>query len=436
MRFNSLTFRLLSASLLVVLLFTLAIGFVLERAFRSSLEAGVTENLQLQIYNLLSVAEFDNGELTLPQYLQDDRLNDPLSGLLAIVSNNQTLSWKSESTRWRFELDRFLQQPVLEAGEYESGQWRIADQDYFYRRFLVLWEGRNQQVIPMQFAILQTQTPFLAQLGEYRRQLWSWLGALAIGLLTTWIIVLKWGLKPLARLAQELVRIENGEQSQLQGQYPEEIEPVTGNLNNVLSAEQAQRQRYQQTLTDLAHSLKTPLAVMRNGDLSMEYQDQIERMDQLIGYQLNRAVVSKNSGFVGKPIALNLTVQRLVSALQRVYPQVSFDLTAIAADTQIRMDEKDLMEVLGNLIENACKYGAGKVQITADKNRVQVADNGPGIPASSHEQILQRGVRLDTLDRGQGIGLAIVMDILASYDYDLQIGQASIGGAAFTIRLH
>jgi len=323
----------------------------------------------------------------------------------------------------------------LLSGQAETGEWTIASDPFFYRRYQVVWDINNQE-LPFQLFVMQTQSPFLAQITSFRQQLWGWLIALAVGLLLTWMAVLKWGLVPLRRLAQELLAIESGDQEQLQGRYPTEIEPVTRNLNRVLKAEQDQRQRYRQTLADLAHSLKTPLAVIRSAQETMDQTDvadQVERMDQIIGYQLSRAVVSKKSGFVGAPVEIKPVGERLISALQRVYSDTEFELSADPAQSAIKMDEKDLMEVLGNLIENAAKYGQQKVLVRINGQKLSIQDDGPGIPTDQRQSILQRGIRLDTLNRGQGIGLAIVTDILNSYSLELEIESSPLGGASFTI---
>ncbi|WP_428240646.1 ATP-binding protein [Gynuella sp.] len=434
MRLNSLRSRLLVATLAVTVTFTPLTGFALHKAFRSSLEAGVSEQLQLQIYNLLAEAVLKDNRLEIPFSLRDERLNNPQSGLFAFASTQRKLQWKSGSTRWGKELETFLELPSLESGASESGEWRLGKEKYFYRRFQVVWEDSEQQEIPIQFTVMQTQVPFQAQLKTFTKLLRIWLLALVFGLILAWIAILRWGLQPMRRLAVELRRVEAGKQQQLSGDYPDEIQPITYNLNRVLEAEQDQRERYQKTLADLAHSLKTPLAVMKAAPTHEDLVEQVERMDQIIGYQLNRAVVSKKTGFVGKPCLLLENAERLTKALSRVYPDVHIDTSAVRPDYQMRMDEKDLLEILGNLMENACKYGHGEVRLVAAENEFRIEDNGPGISENERLQVLQRGVRLDSLQRGQGIGMAVVADIISSYDYELIIDDSELGGASFIVR--
>jgi len=430
---NSLKARLMSATLLATVLFTLITAYALERAYRASLEAGVAEQLQLQIYNLLAVADRKDNRIELPFTLQDDRLNDPQSGLFAFAFSQTRLQWKSASTRWTLELESFLELEDLRPGASANGEWLMNGKHYFFRRFQVLWETGPDSSLPVQFVIMQKQAPFLAQIEEFRQRLWIWLAALGGGLALTWLVVLQWGLTPLRRLAVELLRIEIGKQSKLIGQYPEEIAPISRNLNRVLHAEQDQRERYKQTLADLAHSLKTPLAVLKSTDKLSDIQDQVERMDQIVGYQLHRAIVSRATGYVGTQVNLKDQAGRMVSALRKIYPDVHFTWKIEKPFVGVRMDEKDLMEVLGNLIENACKYGSGTVEIGATTNSFSICDNGEGIPENQYEQVLQRGVRLDSLDRGQGIGLAVVSDIVHSYGFSLKISESDLGGACFSV---
>jgi len=433
MKIRSLKARLLSATFLATLMFTLITAVVVERAFRLSMEAGISEQLQLQIFNLLSVTTLTDNRIELPFTLKDDRLNDPKSGFFAFAFTDSRLLWKSGSARWSNEMEAFFNLGSIDNETSDSGTWQIGTTPYFYRRYQVTFQTDPNAPLSVQFVIMQTQSPFLSQLTDFRRSLWISLTLLGLGLLATWLLVLRWGLQPLRRLAVELLRIEIGKQSRLEHEYPDEFIPVSRNLNRVLEAELVQRERYKQTMADLAQSLKTPLAVLKSTDQLSDMHDQVERMDQIIGYQLNRAIISRTTGYVGAEVDLKVQAQRLVSAIGRVYPDVTFEWDFPQYPVMLRMDEKDLMEVLGNLIENACKYGRSRVRITGDRQQFSIADNGGGIAPYHYERVMQRGVRLDSLDRGQGIGLAVVSDILHSYEFELKIESSDLGGACFRV---
>ena len=220
---------------------------------------------------------------------------------------------------------------------------------------------------------------------------------------------------------------------------------LTDNLNRLVQSERKQRERYRQRLGDLAHSLKTPLAVLQNAanqsggeqNISQLVTEQSQRMDQIVRYQLQRAVISQQiTGVVRIPLLEH--VNQVKQALDKVY-QAKAVRCEILVDESIRFqgDQGDLMELLGNLIDNAYKYGAGEVRISASETpealTIVVEDNGGGIPEAQQQSIHQRGTRLDSQEQGQGIGLAVVSDIVAGYKGELVIDDSDLLGARFTL---
>jgi two-component system sensor histidine kinase PhoQ len=316
---------------------------------------------------------------------------------------------------------------------------------YLYQ-YPVVWEsaGREHQYL---INVLETDRPLQIELRAYRNQLVSWLSLLFLLAMLVQYIILRWSLKPLDALALDLKRIESGDAQQLAGTYPLEVQPVTENLNLLLDSERRQRERYRNTLGDLAHSLKTPLAVIRGlAEEALPYaeylnivNEQVERMGQIVQYQLARAVKSR-----GRPMTAGVdvapVVQRIAQALLKVYRDKEVDIELqLPEGLRFAGDERDLMELLGNLLENACKYGTQKVSVSArlqdDNLLINIDDDGPGVSAERRDVVLQRGARLDTSAPGQGIGLAVAVDILSSYDGELSIHEAPLGGARFRILL-
>jgi len=257
-------------------------------------------------------------------------------------------------------------------------------------------------------------------------------------------------------MARDLKRIETGEKDKLGARYPRELQGVTANLNMLIESERKQQSRYRTTLGDLAHSLKTPLAVLTGiipqlkarQDNDKEFisqlqaaDEQLERMNQIVTYQLQRAVQTNNAGSLARRVNIAEATDKVIDALQKVYADKhmlvvrEFDKAA-----QFVGDERDLMEVLGNVLDNAYKYGESEIKVRigreAGAGRVvilQVDDNGKGIPNERLAFVLQRGARADTLAQGQGIGLAVVADIVKSYDGDIQVNASSMGGASIKI---
>ena len=244
--------------------------------------------------------------------------------------------------------------------------------------------------------------------------------------------------------------MESGARERLSDEHPRELLRLTGSLNRLLDSERQQRERYRHSLDDLAHSLKTPLSVLQgateviaakpeNREQVHILQAQIERMSQQIGYQLQRASLRK-SGLVRHRVLLAKVVDNLCDALDKVYRDKQVDVQRqFDAWLEIPMERAALLELLGNLLENAYRLCLGQVRISAaiadGACHLCVEDDGPGVPVDQRERILRRGERLDAQHAGQGIGTAVVKDIIESYDGELFLEDSELGGAAFHVRL-
>jgi len=283
----------------------------------------------------------------------------------------------------------------------------------------------------------------VAGVAVYRRHLWLWLGGSALLLLACQALILGWGLTPLRRLAGEVAAIEAGSAERLMGDYPREVQALTSNLNALLEGERGRRERVRNTLADLAHSLKTPLAVLRSADTADAgfaplVREQTARMEQIVNYQLQRSVGGSHNLLQLVPV-LPL-VQRLRNTLLKVYAdkQIAIEV-AINPQCQFRGDERDFLEIVGNVMDNACKYGRGEVRVSAEGSApasltLAVEDNGSGIPEGERERILRRGTRLDEHGPGHGLGLAVAADILDTYNGNLAIEASALGGVRVVIR--
>ncbi|MEL0063988.1 MAG: ATP-binding protein, partial [Gammaproteobacteria bacterium] len=284
------------------------------------------------------------------------------------------------------------------------------------------------------------------EINAFRNNLWGWLIAGVIVLVAVQAAIMRWGLQPLVKLEGDLKAIETGEKDYLAGGYPREIAGVTRNLNLLLADERRQRERYRNTLADLAHSLKTPLSILKNEAARPELDastgaalnEQVDRMNDIVGYQLERAVAS-SSALYRASVPVAPVVDKLVTALARVYQDKGVVIDADIQAEKFAGDERDLYELLGNLLDNACKYGGGRVVLAlrdgAERLLIQVDDDGTGIAETDHEQVLRRGARLDTRESGQGIGLAVVAEIVDRYDGKIAIRQAALGGASLQVVL-
>jgi two-component system sensor histidine kinase PhoQ len=256
-------------------------------------------------------------------------------------------------------------------------------------------------------------------------------------------------------VVKKLAEVERGQVDRLRGDYPRELALLTNNINELIDSEREHLMRYRNTLGDLAHSLKTPLAVLRAridndgaadaDELRMDVREQVARMDGIVAYQLSRAATTGHQVFAA-PIVIVPHAESLVQSLEKVYARKNvlceFDLDPTA---RFYGELGDLLELLGNLMENAFKWANHRVLLStqtltvAPQRRagllISVEDDGPGIPPDKVEHLLQRGVRGDERVQGHGIGLSIVQDIVRAYRGELSVERShELGGARFVLR--
>ncbi|PYB80614.1 ATP-binding protein [Pseudomonas soli] len=439
---RSLRVRLMLAAALLALLFMLALLPALQKAFSLALQESIEQRLASDVTTLISAARIEHGQLQMPALLPDERFNLPYTGLLGYIFDRQgKLVWQSRATRNR----NINYHPRYDGRGNEFARIHQDDGEEFfvYDVEVRLLGGKSAA---FSIVALQPVREYQDTLNGLREKLYFGFGAALLALMVLLWAGLTWGLRSLRRLSSELDDVESGARDGLSREHPRELLRLTGSLNRLLRSEREQRQRYRDSLDDLAHSLKTPLAVLQGVGESMEQgdreqarvlQSQIERMSQQIDYQLQRASLRK-SGLVKHQVELKPLLDSLCSTLAKVYRdkrvEVGFELPA---DARVPMEQGALLELLGNLLENAYRLCLGQVRVSLREAPGQlelwIEDDGPGVPPDQRERILERGERLDRQHPGQGIGLAVVKDIIDSYDAELSLGDSPLGGAAFRI---
>lgn len=432
---SSLKTRLLVSALVVLSAFVVLTAIILEHAMLERAQAAEKDKLQGIIYGLIgssTVSADKEAQVTLSA-LPDPLLTQPDSGRYAMVfdANNREL-WRSPS---------LIQTPVLNTSS-NMGEWVFSTPDtfslghFFTLSFNIKWFIDDKKSITLKYIVANDSQPHQKQLAKFRTTLWSWLAIPAILLMVIQLLLIGWGLRPMKTIIHQLQRIESGDADSISGDYPKEIQPLRTAINGLLLHEQRQINRYRNALSNLAHSLKTPLAAIRALTESKaetqtpQLTEQIDRLDQIITYQLKRAATAGTQA-LSKPILVRPLVEKISRALEKVYrdQEPSFDIQLDDAFS-LRMDESDLMEVLGNIMDNACKYGKGCCTISTNgKNQIIIEDNGLGFPDNSFEKLLERGFRADTQSDGQGIGLSVCLEILKAYGATLKIGTSALGGA-------
>lgn len=438
---------LLSVSLLLVVFFGATIA-VLDYAFRSAGEEAEESILDGHLMQLLAAAQPDvYGGLTMPPDLPEPRFGTIGSGLYAEMRDGDgNVLWQSRSA---LGLTLTAHRPPP-PGEPVFARETLSDgTPVLALRLAVEWEFPNGELRSYVFEVLESLDSFHAQVAEFRRQLFTWFAALAALLLIAIALLQRRLLRPLRRIENEIGEIERGTRKALTAELPTELAGVARNLNVLIETERGRSERYRKTLDNLAHSLKTPLAAMRSlfRDSALEKQqkqrldEQVQRMDDIVRYQLRKPASVEQPASLLAQIDVNGEATRLVEGLSKVYAangiRIEKQLDPRAA---LRGDKGDFLELLGNLLDNACKWAGGRVRLSIEPLdgggiSISVEDDGPGIPAESREALLQRGVRLDEATPGHGIGLAIVKDLVDSYRGQIAIEESPLGGAAFRITL-
>jgi two-component system sensor histidine kinase PhoQ len=297
--------------------------------------------------------------------------------------------------------------------------------------------------------ILKDATTLKTELSQFNRLTYFRLAmVMAIALLLL-VSAAYWGMRPLTKLKQELIQLQQGHKKSLSQDYPVELQGITTALNQLMDQTDQRQTRYQNAMNDLAHSLKTRLAasiaIIDDDSLDRQQQhqkilEQINDMDHLVQYQLKRAMLGQQ-GLRQQQTAIAPIAQQLAQMLDKIYrdKHVIFTLN-ISASLQLPLSKGDVMELLGNLLENAFRLCGNNVMISAaslDNNIIQlsVEDDGPGVDHAIKQKIIQRGMRADTQSSGQGIGLAVCHELVSSYGGTMTIGTSELGGAAFVIQL-
>jgi len=385
--------------------------------------------------------------------LPDPDFARPGSGLYAVAVGDGGFHWESSSAVGRdFNFLKPLQPGESQfIGPIDTRMGRL----YYYSYGVAFDTEERNKSVQLTMTVAQTEEQFEGANAVYRRTLVIWLSILGVMLIVLQLLLLRWSLTPLRKVASDMSRVERGDSEQLDSQYPLELTGLTERINAFISNEREQRTRYRHTLADLAHSLKTPLAVIRSqlesaaGDEPSRRNGvlvQVRRMDELVAYQLSRAATSGRQTFASAvPIAGH--AEDLVQSLEKVYAAKNvlceFD---IDDDAVFYGEQGDLLELMGNLLENAFKWAGHRVLLIVKTRpssgrqrpglRLSVEDDGPGIAEDKIDKVLQRGVRGDERVQGHGIGLSIVQDIVHAYQGELVVDRSpEFGGARFSVTL-
>ncbi|KEZ76792.1 ATP-binding protein [Salinisphaera hydrothermalis] len=444
---NSLRARLLAATAVLLVAFIGLTGVALQTAVRERAEQAEHDRLQGLSYALLGSADItDDGQFNLaPRVLPESDLSRPDSGLYAMVLNEKKqMIWHSPSLLGSIDM------PNLPA----VGQWqemritRGNGNQLLTLSFGFRWVTEGGKDYRYTLVVAENTSTFVKQMQRFQGVLWTLLSVSALILLIVELLILRWGLAPLRRLARNLANLESDDDRRLQGDYPDEIQPLVNNLNTMLVNDQARLTRYRNALGDLAHSLKTPMAILRGiaedktlpDDQRSALRSQLARMNDILDYQLQKAAAAGKRSLTRR-LAIAPIAERLGRALTKVYAEYGtrFEIR-IPQTLQVPVDEGDITELLGTLMDNAAKYGKDRVIVGARRSNkgvlsLWVDDNGSGFGEAQPQRLLERGVRADSTREGQGLGLAVAAEIVHSYNGEIELTGSDMGGGRVLVRI-
>jgi two-component system sensor histidine kinase PhoQ len=454
LKMTSINSRIIVGATSIVTSFMLLIGITLSNSFYHSAYSALEDSLTGQVYLLMADREF----IPTNRYSNTQILtNKPLPNSKDINSNTYsqlsgyitqadgTILWQSTPAIGQ------LLPPVipLSKGKIEHGkkvfqQYEANGKTYISLSIAIFWDLASEK-FPLIYHISNDLSQLNKKVANYQYSLWTNLIIMSLILFITLFLILRWGLKPLREVEQEIKSVEQGEQELLKNTYPDELIPLTHNINQLIQYERQQQLRYRNALADLAHSLKTPLAIIRGQAYNPEQPDNyinsindaVARMHSIIEDQLQRAASNTPSPHI-QYLQLTPIVHTLIDSMKKIYrdKNIHFELY-LEPDIQLKIDEGDFMEILGNILDNACKWCNDKINLSIKTSEntllIHITDNGPGIARDMIDQISQRGVRADELTPGHGVGLAIVQDIVDVYEGSIKFSDAETGGLEITI---
>ncbi len=431
---NSLTLRLVASAGLWIVIGLVGGGLVLSGLFRGSVERSFEARLVVYLESLVAVTEVSvAGEITLARPLADPRFDQPYSGWYWQISRAETLPIRSRSL-WDAALttdlaDAAADQRALSATGPDGENLLQVERDITL----------PDQERPFRYCVAGNTAEIDSEVARFNTILaWS-LALLGAGLLLALVIQVRYGLRPLTRMRAALSAVRAGEDSRLAEDFPAEIQPLASELNALLDHNAQVVDRARTHVGNLAHALKTPLAVLVNaadgagGPLADTVGRQTTAMRRHVDHYLSRARTAARRRVIGARTELAPVVDDLARTLQRIHRDKDLRIDTDLGDGLVfRGERQDLEEMLGNLMDNGCKWARSRIQVTATAEAgrlgIRIDDDGPGLDAAEREAVFTRGNRIDESVPGSGLGLAIVRDIAELYGGHVTLDAGPDGG--------
>ena len=442
MRANSLAFRLVVGAGMWIAAAIVAGGIVLSAVFRDHVEHSFDTQLLVYLDALVSVTEVDDrGRVVIMRPLGDPRYEQPYSGWYWQISSISGPMLRSRSL-WDqtltpdFGLIRDSAAPFYRMQGVQSRHLRIVGRDVSIPGI----------VSSLQFVVTGDRAAIEVEIQNFNATLaWS-LGLFGCGLVLAVFIQVRFGLLPLRRISRALSAIRSGRKSRLVGQFPSEIEPLASEINTLLEHNEEVLERARTHVGNLAHALKTPISILANesesgkGSLVEKVEKQTGIMRRYVDHYLSQARTAASSSVLGARTEVLPVIEDLRRTLKHIHAGRSIELE-VRGDpgTSFRGERHDLEEMLGNLIDNACKWARARTWITMGMEgadlKIVIEDDGPGLAPEKHGEVFNRGHRLDEATPGSGLGLAIVRDTAGLYGGDIALCESDFGGLKVVLTL-
>ena len=437
---GSISRRMIGIAALWISILLLGGGLALDRVLSQAITRNFDDGLNYVLTAMIASAEIGlDGEVLFNRPLADQRFLEPNSGLYYQISARGHEDWRSRSL-WDRALTVLPEHDDRSFHAYDSRQFPGEDLRIMERTIVL--PGSDTRWM---FMVAAARAGLDDQIRTLRSTLTQSFALLALGLIVLTTLQTLYGLRPLRRVRKEIVRMRAGEKSRVTDPMPSEVLPMVEELNALLAHNERQAEEARTHAGNLAHALKTPLTVIMNAataqsaDLGETVIREATTMRRQVDHHLARARAVGRRGAAQSRAEVWTSLQAVERAVQRLYPETRIDMDG-DKEVAVRVERQDLDEMLGNLIENAAKYGGGSVFATVNRAgsmvEILVEDDGMGIPQEERTRIFDRGVRLDSGKPGTGLGLAIVRDVAEIYGGSIGMEESEdLGGLLMRLRL-
>ena len=448
---RSLTRRLIWLASGWIVLALVVTGMVLTSQFQESGLRRLGNVLDETLVRVIAVTRTDGDVVVTPQ-IQDQRTLDIFSGKYWSVAERRTDGTLRVVTRSRSVWDADIAVPRelpsrLDAANGATITYNATGPNSEPLRVAAAMKVLPGRAEPLVFMAAIDRSNIDADTREFATLTWITLGLLGAGLLLAVFIQVRIGLRPLYDLQTEISDVRKGKAARIERTYPVEISPLAEHVNRLLDHNQEVVERQRTHVGNLAHALKTPLSVMlaeadgKSGELPDLVRRQTEIMKAQVDHHLRRARAAARAQLMGERTPIGEVIDEMAVMLERVFQSKDVEIDWRAPETLgFRGERQDLQEILGNLMENACKWSARRVRVSAGATGlgqmiVVIEDDGPGLPADRREEVMKRGARLDEETAGSGLGLSIVDELVRAYGGRLTLASSDMGGLKALLEL-